>query len=269
MVKLFLLLPESNPSYDWTLSNSEFQDEEKIITFIKELKEKLDSISVENFQGYYDGENITNFLIDFSELEDYYPKPSFRRLKSILYLWDNWRDEVKQKECSEYYLFNQKINNHTFCECAQIKFEKSNTKTLILNHYGYSIKKKIVIELNSQKILIYSVENQEQLTEWFIKNRIPKRNFHIIPKHGENREDIRNINNEVISPLRCSCAEAQVLLNSAIGNSVEELFNFDEKRNAFIVFKSEGENPQNLYHGFHLPKDSIEIPESIKNKLIE
>ncbi len=267
MVKLFLLLPESQPSYSWCLSNTDFQDEEKIVAFIRELKESITSISIETFQGYYDSKNIKNFLSDFIELEDCYPKPPFRMLRSILNSWDNWREEEQQKNDAEYCLFGQKISSHTFCECAQINFDNSNTTTLVINHYGHNIGKEITIILNSREVFIHSVENQTELTEWFTNNRNPKRKFHIIPKHGENRIDIKVINNETISPLRCSCKEAQVLLNTAIGDSIKELFNFDEKRDAFIVFKYEGQNPQNLYHGFHLPKDTDEIPKSIKDKL--
>ncbi len=98
-------------------------------------------------------------------------------------------------------------------------------------------------------------------------NRLPPRNFNINPKHGENRQDIRTVNGEIISPLRCSHQKAQALLDTAIGKSEKELYNTDPDYDEIIVFKYEGPTPQNMYHGYHVPKNTEEIPFDIRKRL--
>ncbi len=134
MVNLFIILPESEPSTPWTLPNGDFQNEDGIVTFIQSLKNKLDTISLESFNGYYDNLNIINFLRDFEDLADYYPNPSFRRLRFILKDWDNWRDEINQDNDKEYIIFSQAIEGHTFCEIAERQLTIGNNKFFGIFH---------------------------------------------------------------------------------------------------------------------------------------
>ncbi|MCG8322068.1 MAG: hypothetical protein MI921_21395 [Cytophagales bacterium] len=136
-----------------------------------------------------------------------------------------------------------------------------------MNHHAHKLGQEVTISVGNQNVVISSLSTNKEIGMWFAKERIPSRNFHVIEKHGENRSEERRVKGELISPLKCSRNEAQKLLHLAIGESIKELYNFDQKHNNYIVFKHEGENPQNMYHGYHLPLETKEIPDNLKEEL--
>jgi len=74
--------------------------------------------------------------------------------------------------------------------------------------------------------------------------------------------------------LECSKANAQTLLESAIGDvriDSKRLFNYDVDKAKYIVFYFDGESPQNQYHGFHLTSEIAKqkIPNNILKRLKE
>lgn len=268
MVNVFLLVPESKPTTPWSLSNESFQDEKQFSLFVNDLKTKIASFQIENYEGFYDLNNVINFLKDFKDLEEYYPKPAFRLFKSSLKNWSNWANQTQCLPHDEYKIFNQKISNHTFCEITARKLNDKHTNFSILNHNGHNLGNHIKFSINNEIVNISSFSTKLEVLDWFSINRIPKRNFNLNPKHGENRQDERIINGELISPLKCSKENAQIMLNRAIGYKLDELFYFDKSKNNILIFKSEGNSPQNTYHGFHVPLNSQELPNNIKIKFI-
>lgn len=277
MINLFIILPESQKSTHWNLSNNEFQDENKIVAFVVELKAKIDAVKIENHEGYYDALNIKNFLRDFEDLVDYYPNPAFRLLRSVFKNWTNWREDILQYNNKVYLIYGQIIKNHAFCEVAERKLQSEakkkqqneEDKFLIINHYGHKLPNEFEISIEDAPIILWSRSTQEEICAWFAAERMPIRNFQVIPKHGENRQEEKYVRGELISPLRCSHAEAQEMLHTAIGDTINELFNHDQQRpDYFIVFKYENKNPQNMYHGFHVPLDSSQVPNHIRKVLM-
>lgn len=266
-VNLFLLLPESSPTNQWMRNNSDFQSIADFNNFILELNDKLNEIKIENYTGYYDLQNVNNFLSDYEVLEDYYPKPARRLLVSTIQSFYNWRPNSIQSNTTQYSIFSQDITNHTFCEVAELNQNFPGKLYTIVDHYSHKIGVSISISFGGQNATITSLASKQNLVDWFISNRQPARNFHIIEKHGENRQDVRIINNETVSPLRCVYVTAYNLLQSAIGDRINELFNFHEEIGYYIVFKYEGNNPQNMYHGYHVELTSTEVPDNIKEKL--
>lgn len=272
MVNIYLVVPESAPVIgdQWLQSNEQFLEEDAIVDFISNLKLKIEVIRMEKYDGFYDSHNILNFLRDFEIVSDYFPNPAFRRLRSLIKSWNNWRDDKLQKSSITYSLFTQAISNNSLCEVRESQFindHKENDAHAILNHFAYNLPSSISISRNRINNNITILSTEYEIKDWFITNRIPKRNFQITDKHGENRQDIRVINGEIISPLRCSKEHAFELLKSAIGDSKKDLYNFDPQNGEFIVFKFEGNNPQNMYHGYHVPVNTNEIPQNIKEKL--
>ena len=263
-VNLFLLLPESTPTIQWMNGNEDFHSEFSLRQFLVDLELKLDSIKLENYNGFYDADNVSNFLENIDILEDYYPFPARRLLSRTIIDFYNWRLSSRQNNLIEYFAFNQSITNHSFCEIAERINTMAGDKFLILNHYAHNITTSIDISFNFISVNLPSVSTSIALIIWFAQNRIPERDFHIIPKHGENRHFIRKLGGKNVSPLKCSRDEAKILLKQAIGNSLKELFNIDHERSSYIVFKYEGDNGHNLYHGYHVPLDSTEVPNSIK-----
>ncbi len=262
-VKLFLLFPESNPTNQWMLSNDNLlDDEKKLLNFICKFEKSLHLIKIENYSGYYDSSNIKNFLANFEILNDYYPKSMLFKIRTILEDWFNWRDNQLQSDKKEYILFNQKINDNSFCEIAERKVRNPQNKYLLFNYYSCNIKDNLIhIKVEKNEIAI-SLVNKNNLFDWFCENRVPARVFHLNPKHGENGQGYF----PNASPLMCNKEEAQILLNKAIGKEIKELFQFDSNHNMYLVFRYENE-PNNRYHGYHIDKDSTEIPKIIKDRL--
>lgn len=267
---VFLLFPETEPTCQFIESNEPFQFHEVVfISFINDLNDIVHSIKLEDFEGYYDSQNIENFLTHFQSLEDLYPAAPFSLLRVTLKDWENWREKIQQSSDKIYKIFKQTISDNTFCEIAERSLVKVDDGFPLLNHHAVKDSVIISVVVNSHsKVSIEKLKGLEKTKKWFARNRIPQRNFHVIPKHGEKRQDIRIISGERISPLRCSKQEAQDLLHTAIGHSLKELFEYDPKHNEIIVFKYENNPAQNMYHGFHVPKESPEIPNEIRMKLL-
>lgn len=112
-------------------------------------------------------------------------------------------------------------------------------------------------------VLIEYVYGLAQAFNWLNKNRRPRK-FIKNPKHGENGLGVRYNKGEKVSPLRCSEAEAHVLLQTAIGdNKTAKLYNFDVAHSQYMEFPFENETPENIYHGYHLDNEA-EVPNSVR-----
>ncbi|MCP4352624.1 MAG: hypothetical protein GY795_44780 [Desulfobacterales bacterium] len=271
-VNLFLLLPETEPSNQWMRSTeADFSETDAYETLIQDLKKIMyESIAIEKYEGFYDSSNINNFLCLYVTLEDCYPSAPKRILQSLILrnAFINWREEAIQSPDTDYQIFNQSLNDNTFCEIAERKNRSSEDNYALLNHHASAINSMIVVNINRESAIeIDNLRNNTGISEWFAQNRLPPRNFNINPKHGENKQDMRIANGERISPLRCSEERAQTLLNTAIGKSERELYNTDPDHDEIIVFKYEGPTPQNMYHGYHVPKNSGEVPFDIRKRL--
>jgi len=268
-VNVFLLLPEAQPSNQWMVQEDFRIPPTALYDFMLKLDKKNDEIKIENYKGYYDVDNINNFLKNYDTLEDCYPFPARTLLQTSLSVVEfyDWREEIMQQATVSYSIFAQPVKNHTFCEIAQRKFDNPDKKFLLLNHASHILGNTFEICINTDTVSIDSRTEAKEIREWFAINRHPARNFHAISKHGENRQDIRIINGETVSPLRCSEHEARTWLQTAIGDTVRELFNNDTDNGCYIVFKHEGDTPQNMYHGYHVDYTSTDVPGNIKERL--
>jgi len=238
--------------------------------FIQDLKRISKSIAIENYEGFYDCLNVKNFLCLYDILEDDYPSAPKKLLQSVILrnAFINWREKAIQSPDTNYQIFKQPISDNTFCEIAERKNMVSDDNYAILNHHACTIRNMIAININEKlAIEIDNLKDEKELLVWFAQNRLPPRNFNINPKHGENRQHVQKVDGKKISPLRCSCQKAQTLLDSAIGNPEKELYNLDPDYDEIIVFKYESRTPQNMYHGYHVPKDSEDVPIDIRKKL--
>lgn len=267
---LFLLMPETNPTYQFIKSNEEIQfDEEAFGLHILSLNEIVNEIKIEKYNGFYDSENINNFLEHFKTIEEYYPAAPFILLRETLKTWENWRESVQQLSDTEYKIFGQQIEDNTFCEIAQRQTNSMECKHPVLNHKAFS--ENIELQVNVNNVNTVNIEHLSgslKSKEWFSTNRIPSRTFHVIEKHPIKDSPPRMLNGKLASYLHCSEEKAQELLNTAIGLNIDELFAFDIDKNEIVVFKFENDNPQNMYHGYHVPVDSTEVPDNIKQKIL-
>jgi hypothetical protein len=113
-VNVFLLLPESTPSNQWMLECYPPDEEDSFSRFtdlVSELSEMFDTANIEVYEGFYDSENISNYLHAYSIVEDYYPsKPQYvlRKLIADNCCYD-WREAIIQADPSTYRAFGQPV----------------------------------------------------------------------------------------------------------------------------------------------------------------
>lgn len=267
-VKLFLLFPETNPSNQWMRSADQYVRTGDFKDLMEALKQKIDKIRIENYDGFHDSLNIKNFFSQYDVPEAHYPPVSKRRLRSLIQknAFQDWRESITHSQDKTYEIYGQLISDHTFCEMAERAIQQPDENHSLLNHSACTINGTFQIFINgSTGIRIANLSDEAGLVEWFVVNRIPPRQFRRNPKHGNKK---RNVGGKGVSPLMCSPEKAQELLNSAIGNREKELFNLDTDQDQIIVFKHEGPTPENIYHGYHVPKGSKDVPDEIRIKLI-
>ena len=269
-MNLFLLLPETSPLNAWIRSTVNYEAADYNVLY-QELKESLEAICVEDYQGFYDSLNVRSCFVTLDSLDHCYPLPQKRAIESLILknFTLNWRNQIIQELDSEYTVFGQQTSENTFCEIAERKCQDDEGCYVLLNNQACTITNSIDVNINGGVGASFdNLIGTDAVVEWFSINRLPQRNFHTIDKHGENRQDIRVVNGEVVSPLRCSCERAQSLLLTAIGSSINELYCLDSDYDEIIVFMYEGANPQNMYHGFHVPIDSPKVTQAIRQRLV-
>ncbi|MBX9807584.1 MAG: hypothetical protein K2X95_07270 [Flavobacteriaceae bacterium] len=265
-VNLFILIPENNPKFSWINSIDILIEENNIRDYLRNLDSYKKSINYEKYDGYYDKNSLIALSNQIKILEDSYPRPTLRILQSIFEDFFDWRENpIHSDENNKYTIFAIKIENHTFCEVAQRKHNNFDQAFAFINYRAITIQNEIAIKINNINNHIEILENEIQLINWFSENRIPKRNFQSIPKHRISDPIQRN--GETISPLYGNAENAEIILKTAIGINSKELFGYDESNEMVIVFKFENDTPQNQYHGYHIAKNSEEIPKEIRAKL--
>lgn len=253
------------------LSNDSLLEVDQIKQFITELDDLKKVIRSENCVSFYDSTNLSNFLIDIQVMEsidENYPRPISNMLRTRMKGWKDWRNDPFQTEENTYSHFSQSITDHTFCEIAEHKHQHEEHNFIQINHQAHTCPSPVTVSVNDHTSIEFDcVSNQNGLFNWFSENRLPRRAFQAIDKHGENRAEGRNWRGDWASPLMCSAAKALELLKTAIGNPDHELYNYDPTQDHYIIFKFEGGNPQNMYHGYHVVLDSDEVPKDIKSRL--
>jgi hypothetical protein len=250
------------------VNNDPLQDVEVFVAFVKRLKERTALLRVEKYDGFFDLANVQNFLQDYMVLEDLYPKLALRQLRSYINDFTDWRPEAVEDEAADYTIYGQAIRSHTFSEMAERIFV-TGSGHLILNLGGHNLPDPIPVAKGHLTCELSSVSTTRGLHRWFSEHRQPSRDFQITNKHGENRQDIRGTANKPISPLRCSKEQAHQLLHRAVGTDERELFFLDQQYNQYIVFRYEGDNPQQMYHGYHVALTTDEVSEELKRVIAE
>jgi hypothetical protein len=264
-VNLFVLIPENNPKFSWINSIDTLIGENNIHDYLRNLNSYKKSINHEKYDGYFDKNSLVALSNQIKILEDSYPRPTLRILQSIFEDFFDWRENpIHSNEINNYTIFDNKIENHTFCEVAQRKHNNFDQAFVLINYRVITIQNEIVIKINNINNHLEILDNEIQLTNWFSENRIPKRNFQSIPKHNIPKP---KRNGKIISPLYGNSENAAIILKTAIGINSKELFGYDESNQMVIVFKFENDTPQNQYHGYHIAKNSEEIPKEIRAKL--
>jgi hypothetical protein len=271
VAQLFMLFRESTPIHFYTKSNEDLiWKEEDINRLFRDLDIALGSVQIENYQGFYDVDNINTFLSNYNILNDYYPVSPRRKLRESLKGWTNWKLKRESGSLEKYKIEQTPTEDNSFGEIHTRKIKEPNNKYLIVSHDAICFQNQAVdVEKLSDASIeqIECVELKKELKKWFNCNRIPARIYHASSKHGENRKGAQHGESE----LYCSHKAAEEMLAKAIGIvGKDELFYYDKNHKTYIIFRYEGKNPQNQFHAYHLhAKDQISkyLSEDIKKIL--
>lgn len=265
--ELFLLLPvfeetDKQPDY---ISRIGIIDIKELNEYIDKILESKEFLTVENYTGYYDVDNIKAFLLPIEIMEDCYPN-AMTRFRSAMNKWgENWRNGKKQDNNVVYKLWGKEIQDCILCEITERKCVSTDGSTFLLASCDDALScktKTISVERQGKDVEIDTMELElKNITSWFENNRRPSRVFNWNPKHGEYGKG----EYPGASKLMGSREEAAELLHKAVGTDLRVLFFFDEKYNQYIEFKRESEN---TYHAFHLDKeDEKRVPAKIKQHI--
>lgn len=269
--ELFLLLPkyeevEGQPDY---IRTKGVMTEDEILKVIENINEICRFIANENYEGYYDADNVSAFLYPVEAMEECYPNIN-TRMRIIMSKWgENWRTQRLQKDTESYMYYCLLIKNDTLCEMTERKTISADGSTfLLVNYEALSCSTGAIRTKRNQDDVDLDVRKADisSISEWYENNRKPQRIFNLNPKHGENGKGAYPSNNgEKVSVLMCSRDEAKNMLSKAIGPNLKVLYFFDKKHNQYIEFKRENDN---IYHGFHLDAiDEKRVPEDIKETI--
>ncbi|MEO5360943.1 MAG: hypothetical protein H7843_10930 [Nitrospirota bacterium] len=282
---IYLLLAETDPPYHW-ISHNHFDPEDTLLrhyyqvldSFIKQINNKIkeevdtklrDTLKGRCFIGYYDKDNMEKFFKRYDthkKINSNNPLTFLRKL--IRNTFENWRDAKQQLSDNEYKTFNNTVTvkDHTFCEMSQRQVNVREINYALLNHYACDINTDIIsvtIE-GGDTAKFFNLRCSGSFERWLTDSIIQKRMFHPNPKHVKKGQS----NRSDVSELECSPEEAQDLLNTAIGGDGHKLFNYDKKRNKFIIFMDETHGEcEKVYHGYHVALNSTDVPQPVKNIL--
>lgn len=266
--ELFLLLPryeevEGQPEYVKCIN---VMPKDEILNIINSIDKICRFISIENYVGYYDADNISAFLYPVEALEECYPNIETRMRKVMANWGENWRAKKVQRDTESYVYQSRPIKDDTLCEIAERKAVSiDGSAFLLVNQNAISDTPASIQVTRNQTELDLEVRKADfkAVSEWFQNHRKPQRIFNLNPKHGENGKGAHpKHDNKKVSVLKCNKEDAKNLLHKAIGNDLRNLFFFDKVYNQYIEFKRESEN---TYHGFHLDvMDEKRVPEDIK-----
>lgn len=229
-------------------------------TYLKHISSLTNLAYLHKANVYYSKHQLDDFTKHCEDLDKNYVVSLAEQLNTIL---ENAKEIKEQNHVFEICFSNE---NTTISHVPNIIISslQNFSKQLLLSS-KLSSGTFLIVRSNTEfeKITVSYFSDLANITKWIVANSA-KRNFHISPKHGENRKG--NWKGE--SVLLCSKIEAETLLNSAIPDFNEKenrLFNWDSTHKRFIEFFFEGENPQKQWHGFHVAEtDLSRVPNSIR-----
>ncbi len=273
--EIFMVFPvyedaENTPCYINKVNLKPDKYYDKHIGIIGKILEVFSRI--ENYNGYYDLENIDAFLYPFDIVEDYYLNDIRSQFRILMSRWgENWRNDSKQEEADSFYYFSTQIKNDTFCEATKRKSINYENNFLIINYDAFSSDKgdKVLINYKNRDYHIDVVSPDiKKIALWFSLNRQPKRIYNFNPKHGENGKRAFSSNKgDKVSILMCGKDDVTDMLNMAFGEDSKVLYYYDCEHKQYIEFKRELEQKDKIvYHAFHLDcSDEKRIPQKVKS----
>ena len=259
--EVFILFPETAPLHPFMEKHEGFKSEEELDQYFSTLILCKKALEIENYCGFYDIENVKQFLVHYDAFNNFYPKNPSRILRTLLKEWINWRDEKVSYIEGKCELLQQELRDNSFCEVSFRKIQDEKNAYSLASHKALKIPLRTHTISIEGKVINIDCLPVRDLPIWFSVNRIPKRTYHPNPKHGE-----KGIGEwPQAAKLLCSHQDAETMLQKAIGCAeIDELYYYDSDHQKFIIFRFEGNNPQHQYHAYHIQKET-EIPKTVRD----
>lgn len=249
-------------------------------TFIKNFQITL--IRADCEQGailYYSSSNKEAFVEEAQVLEEllgFFGILNFEEAINYLLLTanaNNWEQNTIHDIEEQYSFYKQWISENrslgedvppTIKEITEKAFRirnRQNEKSLLLNTLHFFPAKNPISMIKGSNegdpliIPIVFVTNFQELDKWFLDNR-QQRNYNMEDnRHIENHPSHKMGKSPLLNGLNGKNHAASLLIN-AVSDQRDRayLINFDEGNGCYIRFEYENDNPQNLYHGYHLVK---------------
>lgn len=244
---------------------SKFLDELRLVYEIELGELSLGTLSFE--------ESLLQLLRD-ATAENWEQKPKCKT-EAIYKTWDL---NSEQLYADFPVVFKEILERELETEASEKNNNENKSKTLLINlldmpfSFFYDDTENFVPILkdvrsnNSYPILrhIYFVGSFTALEKWFLDNQTPRsyntRDF----RHIEGHPDYIKGKSPVLGGIG-GISHIASLLQTAITDQREaeraskDLINYDEVNNCYVWFETEGDNPQNQYHGYHLVKPNTHI----------
>lgn len=234
--------------------------DEALIYFDRWIK-VVKFFSYERCNRYYDSKNIENTLYPYKLLEKEYSEQADEYPTTASYLAAqfaslglmDWRDETDEQPQESYFYYECDVTADTLGEMARHKNQSKNV--VLLNCSAVTSANPIELSSSSKEtIFLEYVKDIPALYDWFCKNRLPQRIFDYNPKHGDENNLAWMIpgTNRRAAQLEVSKAEAQRLLELAVGSdTTSALWYYDAQRKKYIYFENQQEK-RLAFHGYHL-----------------
>lgn len=138
--ELFLLLPRyeeatGQPNY---IKSEKLMTAEDILKVMESINEICCFIANENYEGYYDANNVSAFLYPVRVMEGCYPN-IMTRMRMTMNKWgENWRTQKRQKDTESYAYYNSPIKDDTLCEMIKRKIAADENVFLLVNQDAFS-----------------------------------------------------------------------------------------------------------------------------------
>ena len=234
---------------------------DEILNYFDRWIKVVKFFSYERCNRYYDSKNIENILYpykllekEYSEQDDEYPTTAMLLASQFLSLGlMDWREEADEQPQESYFYYECDVTADTFGEMARHK--KQSKAVVLLNCSAVTSANPIELSSSSKEtIFLDFVKDIPTLYNWFCKNRLPQRIFDYNPKHGDENNLAWMISgtNRRAAQLEVSKAEAQRLLELAVGSDTScALWFYDAQRKKHIYFENQQEE-RLAFHGYHL-----------------
>lgn len=251
MVQVFLVMPEHTPRHllTRTIAVALEEDERQRLAL---MWSHWDLLQGERRQGFYDSENIAQYLAWFQAFPEEYPSIPQQFRRRLLGAMEDWRETAMgtgTAQVQEAYGADYAIADHALLEMAAREVIHS-VKTLLLDADGTHFTKQMLQVVYQQQSIQLHRCTPDQLRAWFVGNRAPVRKYHASDKHGEGGKG----HWPGASPLLCTHTDAEASLPHALGITPAVLYWKDT--HGYIIFRSEND-ADNQYHAYHIQEKDV------------